>query len=358
MFMACSSIADTAAISLFCLMNRVFIPVEFIEPPALDADAVPQSLSGLTMGTSWSAKLILPAGMTLDTLAAGIQRQLDLVVRQMSTWREDSDLSRFNQAEANTWHEIPVEFFRVLDCALTVAQATGGAYDPSVGPLVNLWGFGPDARRHAAPAAQELAAAQSRCGWQRIRLDRVRCRIWQAGGVYLDFSSIAKGFAVDLAVDYLRAAGIPSYLVEVGGELRGYGVKADQQPWWVGIEQPLSVQGGAALTADAVHSIVALHGLALATSGDYRRYFEHAGNYYSHTIDPRSAAPVAHALAAVTVLHPECMVADVWATALMVLGPEEGMRCARERGLAALFLARDGGAFGESMTPALQAMLR
>ena len=355
--MACRPIPGAAAISFFRLMNRVFIPVEFAEPPVLDVAAVPQSLSGLTMGTTWSAKLILPAGTVPETLGAGIQRQLDLVVRQMSTWSDDSDLSRFNQAQANTWHEIPVEFFRVLDCALTVAQATGGAYDPSVGPLVNLWGFGPDARHQPTPAAAELAVAQSRCGWQRIRLDRVRCRVWQAGGIYLDFSSIAKGFAVDLAVDYLRAAGIPSYLVEVGGELRGYGVKPDQQPWWVGIEQPLSVQGGAATTADAVHSVVALHGLALATSGDYRRYFEHAGKYYSHTIDPRSAAPIAHPLAAVTVLHPECMVADVWATALMVLGPEEGMRCAQERGLAALFLARDGSGFSESMTPALRAML-
>lgn len=339
-------------------MNRVFIPAEFTEPPAPDVQAAVQSLSGLTMGTSWSAKLMVPAGIAVETLSAGIQRQLDLVVRQMSTWSDESDLSRFNQAEANTWHEIPVEFLRVLDCALTVAQATDGAYDPSVGPLVNLWGFGPVARRHAAPAASELAAARQRCGWQRIRLDRVRCRIWQAGDVYLDFSAIAKGFAVDLVVDYLRAAGISSYLVEVGGELRGYGVKPDLQPWWVGIEQPLPLHGAAPTSsADAVHSVVALHGLALATSGDYRRYFEADGKHYSHTIDPRTAMPIAHALAAVTVLHPECMVADVWATALMVLGPQQGMHCAQERGLAALFLARDGSGFNESMTPALQAML-
>lgn len=334
-------------------MNRVFIPLSLSQPDPFPADAPTESLAGQTMGTSWSVKLIRPPQSDLQTIRDGIQQQLDLVIAQMSTWSASSDLSRYNQAEEGSWHVLPAHFLRVLDCALEIAERSGGAYDPSVGPLVNLWGFGPDPVRAEAPDAASLEQARTRCGWQRVRIDRARNALLQPGGLYLDFSSIAKGYAVDLVADYLRSIGVHSHLVEIGGELRGHGVKADGQPWWVGLEQP-----PAPVSSDnGVQSIVALHGLALATSGDYRRYFEHDGTRYSHTIDPRTAQPIAHALASVAVLHADCMTADAWATALMVLGDEDGLALALEAGLAALFVRRDGAGFRESMTPAMQAML-
>jgi len=251
----------------------------------------------------------------------------------------------------------------VLDCALMVAQVSGGAYDPTVGPLVNLWGFGPRAAPSNTPIAPVMPAPdlleqeRVRCGWRRIQIDRKRGAVLQPGGLYLDFSSIAKGFGVDQIATYLRSLGIISYLVEVGGELLGQGVKADGQPWWVGLEQPPVVASPTLYQP----GIVALHGLALATSGDYRRYFEHAGARYSHTIDPRTAQPVAHQLASVAVLHDNCMSADAWATALLVLGEADGLQLAQEHGLAALFISREqkGGQemLRESMTPAMRAML-
>jgi len=334
-------------------MNRVFIPLSLSQPDPVPADAPTESLAGQTMGTTWSVKLIRPPQLGLPAIRDGIQLHLDLVIAQMSTWSASSDLSRYNQAEAGSWHVLPRHFLRVLDCALEIAERSGGAYDPSVGPLVNLWGFGPDSVRSDAPAAAALAQVRARCGWQRVRIDRARNALLQPGGLYLDFSSIAKGYAVDLVTDYLRSIGAHSHLVEIGGELRGHGIKADGQPWWVGLEQPPAPAGG----ESGMQSIVALHGLALATSGDYRRYFEHNGTRYSHTIDPRTAQPIAHALASVAVLHADCMTADAWATALMVLGDEDGLALALEAGLAALFVRRDGAGFRESMTPAMQAML-
>ena len=334
-------------------MNRVFIPLILSQPDPVPADAVVDSLSGLTMGTSWSVKLIRPTGSDLQTIHEGIQGQLDLIVAQMSTWSAGSDLSRYNHAAADSWHVLPAHFLKVLDCALAVAEHSGGAYDPSVGQLVNLWGFGPDPKRPDRPDDAAILRERQRCGWQRIHIDRARHALLQPGGLYLDFSSIAKGYGVDLVAAYLCGIGVVSYLVEVGGELYGHGVKADGQPWWAGMEHPPATSS----THDRLQSVVALHGVALATSGDYRRYFEDGDRRYSHTIDPRTAQPVAHALASVAVLHADCMTADAWATALMVLGDEDGLALALRHGVAALFISRDGDGFRERLTPAMQAML-
>lgn len=341
-------------VTIATVTNRVFIPLSLTARQPAAGAARMLSLSGLTMGTTWSARLICPDALPPATVQQGIQRQLDLVDAQMSTWSDDSDLSRYNQAPAGSWHRMSSHFWRVLDCALSVAALSGGAYDPSVGPLVDLWGFGPAPARHDAPDSASLMQARERCGWTRLRVDRERHAILQPGALSLDFSSIAKGYGVDLATDYLRGLGVHSCLMEAGGELRGIGLKPDGQPWWVGLEQPPSRQ-----TATVrMQNIVALHGIALATSGDYRRCFESAGQRYSHTIDPRTACPVAHRLTSVCVLHADCMTADAWATALMVLGEEEGMSLARRTGLAALFVSRDDDdGLREVMTPDLQAML-
>lgn len=348
-------------------MKRVFIPPTLSELVPVAATAPLVSLSGLTMGTSWSVKLIGPLAAPLSAITNGIQQQLELVVAQMSTWREDSDLSRYNRAAAGSWQVLPAQFLSVLDGALHVARLSDGAYDPSIGALVNLWGFGPIMQTTPAastslfkPTTAAWEQARQRCGWQRLRIDRARSSVLQPGGLYLDFSAIAKGFGVDLVAAYLHSIGVVSYLVEVGGELRGHGIKPDGQPWWVGLEEPPSEQAdGKQQAHQTLPSIVALHAMALATSGDYRRFFEQDGRRYSHTIDARTGQPIAHGLAAVTVLHPDCMMADAWATALMVLGVEDGMRLAQRLELAALFLrrAQDGRGLQENISPALQAML-
>ncbi|MFA9217135.1 MAG: FAD:protein FMN transferase [Sphingomonadaceae bacterium] len=341
-------------------MRRVLLPHQIdAEPPP--ADGVLREYSGHSMGTSWSVRLV--AGPALPALQAGLQAQLDAVVAQMSHWEAESDLGRFNRAPAGSWQPLPAAFFDVLAFALEVAVATRGAYDPCAGALVNLWGFGPQGRfaapGFAPPSAPQVAAALARHTQQRaaFKLDHVSRRALQPGGLQLDFSAVAKGYAVDRLAFFLQSQGVRHFLVEVGGELRGAGVKPDGQPWWVALEQVSDVapdNGPAPL-------VLALHGLAVATSGDYRRYFHAPGaaasQRYSHTIDPRRAAPISNQLASVTVLHPQCMAADAWSTALTVLGPLDGLALAERHGLAARFVLRSATGLSEILSSALHAML-
>ena len=319
-----------------------------------------QHLAGRSMGTTW--QVTVASDRESAELRDGIQAELDRVVAQMSTWEPQSDISRFNRAPAGSEHVLPEGFFKVLEAALTLAASTQGAYDPTVGPLVNLWGFGPDGQRRASPDDDAIETMRQRTGWQRLRIDPARHAAVQPGALYVDLSSIAKGYGVDRVAAYLEAAGSEAYLVEVGGELRARGRKPDGQPWRVAVEQPAPQDQG----ADAGNPggprlsgvVVALDQLSMATSGDYRHFFEQGGQRYSHTIDPRSGRPVTHALASVTVLHRDCMQADALATAMSVLGPEEGWRYAIERDLAVLFFIHDGDGFRQRMTPAFSAHLQ
>jgi thiamine biosynthesis lipoprotein len=273
----------------------------------------------------------------------------------MSGWEPDSDLSRFNRAPAGTWQALPEEFFAVLDCALAVAVESDGAFDPCIGRLVDLWGFGPQpGPAGGPPGADLLAAARGGTDWRKLRLDVPGRRVLQPGGASLDLAGIAKGYAVDLVAEHLAAAGVSAFLVEIGGELRGHGVKPDGMPWWVELETP---PGEELPGAEDEEPVAALHGLAVATSGNYRRYFRHGGRHYGHTLDPRTGWPVSERLASVTVLHPSCMRADALATALSVLGPEAGLEHARRHGIAALFLTREAGRLREHMSPDFAAML-
>ena len=308
------------------------------------------ALAGRSMGTQWSVKLVADAA-ALPELERGIQARLDQVVAQMSTWEADSDLSRYNRAEAGTVQALPDGFHAVLDAALKLAADSGGAYAPTVGPLVNLWGFGPDGAREAAPSDEAIAQAQARVGWQRVGFDPIARTALQTGGTYLDFSSIAKGYGVDRVAEWLGERGVAAFLVEVGGELYGRGRKPDGSAWRIAVERPSG-------DADDGSAVLALDGYAIATSGDYRRYFDHDGRRYSHTVDPRSGRPVTHALASVSVLHPQCMQADGLATVLAVLGPQAGMAYANRRQLAAMFVLHDGDGFLTRMTPAFIARQR
>lgn len=304
--------------------------------PFRDPDArVLHTLHGLTMGTHWRVDLCASARAPLDGVHDGIQARLDTLVAQMSTWEADSDLSRFNRAAAGTWHALPAEFFAVLSQALDVARDSAGAFDPTVGPLVAAWGFGAHAGPAAPPDATALAAARARVGWQRITLDPARGCARQPGGIDLDLSAIAKGFAVDAVAAWLRHIGMSAALVEVGGELSGFGRKPDGTSWRVLVET--GEDNGEA------PCVLALDGCAVATSGT--RWFRHAcdGHEYAHTIDPRSGRPVEDAPVAVTVVADSAMRADAWATALSVMGVEQGHAFACGRGLAARFVPHGHG---------------
>ena len=316
--------------------------------PVRAADpAVLQTLVGEAMGTTWSVRLCNPQFTPLAPVRAAIEEALALVVRQMSNWEPESEVSRFNRAPAGSWHALSPAFFTVLQAAQHWALASGGAFDVGVGALVDRWGFGPrpDAQAdHAAPATmpsvqEQQALRPHRAG---LALRDAGFQALQPGGLQLDLSGIAKGYSVDLVVDSLRAQGWTDFLVEVGGELRASGMRPGGQPWRV------AVAGEAAGPARALP----LQDMAVATSGDHWHAFEHGGRRYSHTIDPRTGEPVAHALASVTVLHAECMHADALATVLTVLGPVQGLAFAAEQCVAALLCERSHQGAQWTATPA------
>lgn len=329
------------------MQRRILIPPQLAGlPPRLPKGEV-LAISGNAMGTSWTIKWVGEGKSSRNSVAALVDEAIALVIAEMSTWQPDSWLSRFNSASAGSSHQLPQHAAKVFNCALAVAADSKGAFDPTVGPLVNLWGFGPEQERTIPPTQTSITESKALCGWRRIVLQDNS--IQQPGGLYVDFSGIAKGYSVDLIASSLQKNGIGNFLVEVGGELYGYGIKPDGQPWWVALESPVLVD-------DDAQTIVALHGLAVATSGDYRRYFEHDGVRYSHTIDPRTGYPVSHAPNAVTVLHESCMHADAFATALTVLGVKAGMEYAKCRHLAAAFTVLEAGKPVQYSSPALLAM--
>ncbi|MEN1927503.1 FAD:protein FMN transferase [Luteimonas sp. MJ250] len=334
--------------------------------PALAVHA----LGGATMGTLWRVSVAAPPGADLHALHDGIQACLDRVVAQMSTWERDSDISRYNRAPAGSWQALPQPFFNVLRDALTIAAESGGAVDPTVGPLVEAWGFGPFGGGGRVPDAETLASARARTGWQRVLLDKGGQRALQPGGTGLDLSGIAKGHGVDAVVDWLQAHDTPAALVEVGGELRGYGRKPDGSAWKVlaeawpdddgddgslgahGVDGSGDARQDTARNRPAASCVIQLDDAAVATSGDHWHRFDQDGRLYSHTIDPRTGAPVAHAPAAVTVVAGTALAADAWATALTVMGPERGFELAQARGMAARFVLRDAEGERERSTDA------
>ncbi len=309
------------------------------------------TLQGHSMGTRWSAKLVPRRDHDLPALRDAIQAQLDLVVAQMSTWDAQSDLSRYNRADAGTWHALPAALDTVLRCALEVAQRSGGAFDPSIGAVVGLWGFGAEAGPQRVPDAVALQRARAAGDWRRLRVDGAG-RWPQPGGLRLDLSAIAKGYGVDLAVAALRAHGVESALVEVGGDLYGYGRKPDGHAWRVLIEATPEAQ----VPADAAPRALAVDGLAVATSGDRWHHFDQDGRRYGHLLDPRSGQPIAATLAAVTVAAADTMRADAWATALGVLGVDAGLACAERESLAVRFVLRHGGGMQERHSSAFAAL--
>lgn len=301
--------------------------------------------AGPTMGTTFVVKVAAPSMSpgTHEEIARTLTDRLKRVNGMMSTWDPDSEISRFNRHAGTDPFPVSPETARVMAVAREVSERSGGAFDVTVRPLVQAWGFGEGAKVPGGPSEEELAALRERVGWRRVRVGADgRSLVKTRPDVTCDLSAIAKGYAVDALSDDLLRLGFRDHLVEVGGELRARGRKPGGEPWRVAIETPRS-EGGR-----SVFDVLLLDDLGMATSGDYRNYYERDGVRISHTIDPRDGRPIRHGLASVTVLHPETMWADAWATALDVLGPEAGFDRAEAEGLPAYFIVREPGGGFES----------
>ncbi|SEN86415.1 thiamine biosynthesis lipoprotein [Pseudorhodobacter antarcticus] len=292
-------------------------------------------LGGPTMGTHWTALFHANPAVDLDPIHAALARCVDVVDRQMSTWKPDSDLMRINRAPVGLWQDVPAELLAVLTEGLDIGRRSGGAFDIAMGDLVTAWSFGPDP---ADSRAIRAALGQGRpSAHEVLELDPAARKLRKLAPVALDLSGIAKGFAVDLMTDTLRRFGIESGLLGLDGEMRGFGLRPDGTGWSVAVERP-------DYDARTPLSMIALQDSAVATSGDYRHWVEVGPRRLSHTMDPARGGPLGHTLASVTVLANTCMAADAWATALMVAGVEKGTSLAQQNGLAALFLQRKGAA--------------
>ena len=288
---------------------------------------------GNTMGTTYRVKWLSNQG-TEETqeIRAGIDKQLEDVNRWMSTYLPDSELSRFNRSAGDGWFAVSAATAEVVTEALRIADLTQGAFDPTIGPLVDLWGFGSSEDRIEPPSDQEIATIIDEIGFEQleVRADPLGLRKESAASE-VDLSAIAKGYAVDRVASLLAGYGVGDFMVEVGGEVRAQGHSLADRPWRIAIERPH-------IDKPMAQQVVPLSNLAMATSGTYRNYFDAGGRRYSHTIDPASGWPIAHQTISVTVIHPSCMTADALATALLVLGAERGLRIAEQNGLAALFM--------------------
>ncbi len=296
------------------------------------------ALHGPTMGTRWSVTCDAAPDTDVQALQTALAAAVQRVDVQMSPWLPGSDLNRLNHAPVGAWVTLPAEIMEVLVCALDVCRLSAGAFDPAAGALVDAWGFGavrdaPDAE--AIRTATSAAPVARTPTYEALELDSGMLRARKHAPVHLDLCGIAKGYAVDRMADVLRQNGVPHALVALDGELRAVGGQADGQPWAVAVESPETGRR-------AVHSVVELQDLAVATSGDYRHYLQVGDARLAHTMDTRRGAPVRNEVASVTVLARQCMHADAWATALLVAGPGEGLALAQRMGLEVLWMLRRG----------------
>lgn len=303
-----------------------------------------ESFAGSTMGSTYTVKYVRSQQVApAEQLRRATDEILSDLDRQLSTYRADSDIERFNALPAGSCEAMPEAVLDLVQAGERLSQESDGALDLTIEPLLNLWGFGPHGKGERIPAAEEIASARQQVGHRYLRIEQGR--LCKDADVQVDFNSIAAGYAVDKVVERLQELGVRSYLVEITGELKAQGRKPDGSSWRIAIEAPRDDQRVA-------QEIIELDGLAVSTSGDYRNYFERDGVRYSHTLDPQTGAPIVHRLAAVTVVDPSAMRADGLSTALMVMGPERGLVYATERKIAAFFVIREGQNFVSRSTAA------
>lgn len=304
-------------------------------------------LTGPTMGTSYTIKII--GSIDKPKLQSQIDAELAHINALMSTYDEQSELSRFNQSPVSTSFPVAIELQNVLQMSQKIHDESNGAFDVTVGPLVNIWGFGPGFTGNKIPDDGQIEEAMVRTGFRFLSLDDGR--LVKSKDIYVDLSAIAKGFAVDQLADILDSEMVTDYLIEVGGELRAKGRNSRGEAWSVAIEKPDA-------TGRSIYRVLELDNMGMATSGDYRNFFEVDGVRYSHTIDPRTGWPVNHNVASVTVIAKSAAMADGYATAINVLGVEEGLRLAEDQNLAVLVIIKEEGGFSEQSSAALKAYLK
>jgi thiamine biosynthesis lipoprotein len=329
------------AAGLFILTTLTWYRFSQPAPPAWHA------IQGETMGTTYTVKLFSAPDRSTRV---EIEQALEEVNAGMSTYRKDSELSRFNASGTDPFTLSPA-VFQVMQHALELSRQTDGAFDITVGPIVNAYGFGPDMKIEL-PTEAELNTLRQSVGYHRLNLNESASTIQKSiPEIYCDLSAIAKGYAVDQVAGILESKDIQNYFVEIGGEVRCRGLNQDGAPWRIGIEKPLAA-------AREVHRTISLRDRAMATSGTYRNYVEADGRQVSHTIDPRTARPVSHSVVSVTVIHQSCEWADAYATALTVMGEKEGLAFARDHELPVLMLIKEtDGTLREAASPAFEAYL-
>ncbi len=323
---------------------------------------IEQRFAGKTMGTSYSIIFYYPESLgktanaqTIVEIKKDVDARLEALENVMSTYRQDSALSQFNQSSVNEWHVLNPELFKVVKEALRISDLSEGAFDISVGPLVNLWGFGPEFTKQDLPEQSKInELLDKQVGYQFLELDEASLSARKTKALYLDLSAIAKGYAVDEVAGVLKQKGINNYLVEIGGELSASGGKPDGENWHVAVEKPIL---DVSASDRQLQSILKLRDVAIASSGDYRNFFEIDGKVYSHTINPKSGRPVEQNLASVTVVHEFCMTADAMATAFMVMGSEATLAFAEREHLPVLLLIRKDDSFEQLSSSAMEKYL-
>ncbi len=308
-------------------------------------------LQGPTMGTQYSVKLVVDPAYDRDLANHAIAGMLDGIENAMSTYRADSEVSRFNRHASADWFAVSPPVVDVVSASLEISRLSEGAFDVTVAPLIELWGFGGKERGGSLPAPAQITQTQARVGYGNLSVRTDPGALRKAvPDLWLNLSAIAKGYAVDRVVDYLEQNGVRDYLVEIGGEIKAHGNSDSGRPWRIGIEKPVSSER-------SVQRIIAPIDQGVATSGDYRNFFTVDGRRYSHTLNPRTGRPVTHTLASVTVLDNTAMRADALATALLVLGPQAGFTLADRLQLPAYFIIRDDQGFSERYTQAFERYL-
>ncbi|WP_236191864.1 FAD:protein FMN transferase [Pseudomonas paraglycinae] len=291
-----------------------------------------ETFGGPTMGSTYSIKYVRHANLPApQEVRVEVEKILADVDRQMSTYRADTDISRFNALPADRCQIMPAPILELIHVGEQLSQQSEGSYDLTVEPLMNLWGFGPQGREEKVPDAAALAEVRQRVGHQHLRIDGDR--LCKDAAVEVDFNSIAAGYAVDTIATRLEALGIHDYLAEATGELKASGKKLDGSPWRIALEEPRDDQ-------QVAERVINVDGYGLSTSGDYRNYFQQDGRRYSHTFDARTGAPVLHDLASVTVIHPSALMADGLSTLLLILGPERAWDYAEKHDIGAFFVIR------------------
>jgi FAD:protein FMN transferase len=328
------------------VITRLLAPCCALLAAACGRSAPELALSGPTMGTIYTVKVVAPpASVDAKLVQVTIDEVLAQIDGSMSGYRADSEVTRFNASASTQWCNVSADLAAVVRASLDISEASDGALDITVAPLVAAWGFGPAGEPKELPGVEQIAQIEATVGYRKlhVRLDPPALRK-DVAGLSIDLNGIAPGFAVDRLADRLRGLRIENFMIDIGGEIRAHGRNSRGEPWHIAIEHPVDTQR-------TPYASVWLDGAAVSTSGEYRDYYERNGRRYSHTIDPRTGRTLDRAPGSVVVVASSTAQADGWATAMNVLGPREGLALAARRHMPVLFIEREGREWRSQATP-------